>query len=140
MDPYSGLDYSHRKGWVLDRLRELAGLFAIDVCDYTVMSNHLHVVLRNRPDIAQQWSDHEIALRWCRVFPPRDDKTGHPVEPDEHDLAMVAADSERLVELRQRLASLSWFMRCLCEKIARAANEEDGSSGRFWAGRFKSVA
>ena len=53
---------------------------------------------------------------------------------------MVAADSERLVELRQRLASLSWFMICLCEKIARAANEEDGSSGRFWAGRFKSVA
>jgi hypothetical protein len=28
----------------------------------------------------------------------------------------------------------------LCEKIARAANHEDGSSGRFWAGRFKSVA
>ena len=82
----------------------------------------------------------EIALRWCRVFPPRDDKTGQPVEPGEHDLAMVAADSERLVELRQRLASLSWLMRCLCEKIARAANEEDGSSGRFWAGRFKSVA
>ena len=31
-------------------------------------------------------------------------------------------------------------MRCLCEKIARAANHEDGSSGRFWAGRFRSVA
>jgi hypothetical protein len=31
-------------------------------------------------------------------------------------------------------------MKCLCEKIARAANSEDGSSGRFWSGRFKSVA
>jgi hypothetical protein len=31
-------------------------------------------------------------------------------------------------------------MRCLCEKIAREANDEDGCSGRFWAGRFKSVA
>jgi len=30
MDPYSGHDYSHRKGWILDRLRELAGLFAIE--------------------------------------------------------------------------------------------------------------
>jgi hypothetical protein len=140
MDPYTGHDYSHRKGWILDRLRELAGLFAIEVCNYTLMSNHLHVVLRNRPDIAQQWSDHDIALRWCRVFPPRDDATGRPVEPDEHDLAMVTADPDRLAELRTRLASLSWFMRCLCEKIARAANDEEGSSGRFWAGRFKSVA
>ena len=83
------------------------------------MSNHLHLVLRNRPDIAEQWSADEIALRWCRVFPPRDDATGEPVEPGEHDLAMLTANSERLAELRKRLANLSWFMRCLCEKIAR---------------------
>jgi hypothetical protein len=73
------------------------------------MSNHIYVVLRNRPDIAQQWSDHDIALRWCMVFPRRDDATGQPVEPDEHDLAMVTADPQRLVELRKRLASVSWF-------------------------------
>jgi hypothetical protein len=140
IDPYAGQDYSHRKEWILDRLRELAGLFAIEVCGYSVMSNHLHLMLRNRPDIAGQWCDDEIALRWCKVFPPRDDATGEPVEPGEHDLAMLTANSDRLAEVRKRLASLSWFMRCLCEKIARAANHEDGSSGRFWAGRFKSVA
>jgi REP element-mobilizing transposase RayT len=140
IDPYTGQDYSHRKEWILDRLRDLAGLFAIEVCGYSVMSNHLHLVLRNRPDIAEQWSADEIALRWCRVFPPRDDATGEPVEPGEHDLAMLTANSDRLAEVRKRLANLSWFMRCLCEKIARAANHEDGSSGRFWAGRFKSVA
>jgi hypothetical protein len=140
MDPYTSQDYSHRKEWILDRLRELAGLFAIDICGYSVMSNHLHLVLRNRPDIAGQWSADEIALRWCRVFPPRDDATGEPREPGDRDLAMLTANSERLAEVRKRLADLSWFMRCLCEKIARAANHEDGSSGRFWAGRFKSVA
>ena len=53
-----------------------------------MMSNHLHLVIRNRPDIAEQWSDDEIALRWRRVFPPRDDTTGKPVEPTEHDLAI----------------------------------------------------
>src|SRR5262249_41988572 len=73
------------------------------------------------------------------VFPPRDDATGKPVEPSDHDLAMITADSNRLAELRKRLASLSWFMRCLCERLAKAANHEDGSSGRFWAGRVKSV-
>jgi hypothetical protein len=52
------------------------------------MINHLHPVLRNRPDIAAQWSDDEIAVRWRRVFPPRDDATGEPVESTEHDLAI----------------------------------------------------
>ena len=33
VDTYSGQDYSHRKEWILDRLRELAGLFAIEVCE-----------------------------------------------------------------------------------------------------------
>ena len=51
---------------------------------------------------------------------------------------MLVADANRLEILRGRLSSLSWFMRCLCEWVARAANEEDGSPGRFWAGRFKS--
>ena len=64
VDPYTGQDFSHRKEWILDRMRELAGLFAIEVCGYSVMSNHLHLVLRNRPAIAEQWSDDEIALRW----------------------------------------------------------------------------
>ncbi len=110
VDSYTGQDYSHRKEWILDRMRELAGLFAIEVCGYSVMSNHLHLVLRNRPDIAEQWSGDEIARRWCRVFPPRHDATGEPVEPNEHDLAILTANPERLAELRQRLANLSWFM------------------------------
>jgi hypothetical protein len=140
IDPYTGKDYSHRKVWILDRMRELAGLFAIEVCGYSLMSNHIHLELRTRPDLAEQWSADEIALRWCRVFPPRDDATGEPVEPGEHDLAMITTNSDKLAERRKRLASLSWFMRCLCENIARAANDEDNTSGRFWAGRFKSVA
>ena len=53
-------------------------------------------------------------------------------------MAMLTADADRLAILRSRLASLSWFMRCLCEWVARKANHEEGSFGRFWAGRFKS--
>jgi REP element-mobilizing transposase RayT len=130
----------HRSQGTQSRFHELAGRFAVAVRGFSVMSNHLHLVLRNRPDIAGQWSDDEIALRWCRLFPPRDDATGQPVEPGGYDLAMITANAERLAEVRRRLANLSWFMRCLCEKIARTANREDGSAGRFWAGRFKSVA
>jgi hypothetical protein len=38
LDQYAGKDYSHRKEWVIDRLRELSNIFAIDVCAYAVMN------------------------------------------------------------------------------------------------------
>ncbi len=94
-DSYSGRDYSHRKAWILDRLRALAGLFGAPVCGYAIMSNHLHLVLRNRPDSVEQWSDAEVALRWRKLFLQRDDVTGEPAEPDDVDLAMVTADPDR---------------------------------------------
>jgi hypothetical protein len=37
IDPYTGHDFSHRKKWILDRVRELAGLFAVEVCGYSVI-------------------------------------------------------------------------------------------------------
>ncbi len=33
-DSYTGRDYSHRKAWILDRLRALAGLFGVELCGY----------------------------------------------------------------------------------------------------------
>jgi hypothetical protein len=53
---------------IVDRLRQLAGLFGVEVCEYAVMSNHLHLVLRNRPDLVRGWSDAEVALRWRKIL------------------------------------------------------------------------
>ncbi len=63
VDPYSGKSYEHRRAWVRDRLEFLSGSYAIDVLAYACMGNHLHVILRNRPDVVRQWSDEDVARR-----------------------------------------------------------------------------
>ena len=40
VDRYSGDNFSHRRQWMVDRIRQLSELFAIDVCSYAIMSNH----------------------------------------------------------------------------------------------------
>lgn len=138
-DAYSGRSYEHRRAWVEERLLDLAECFAVGVYAYAVMSNHVHVVLHVDPQIAQRWSDEEIAERWVRLFPVRVDEA-----VDERlcreKARRLQGDPGRMAELRRRLGSVSWFMRCLNEPIARQANQEDGCTGRFWEGRFKCQA
>jgi hypothetical protein len=70
----------------------------------------------------------------------RRDADGSPAELEPQEIAALVADSEALAEHRRRLSSLSWWMRSLCEPMARRANREDRVTGRFWEGRFKSQA
>jgi len=139
-DFVTGRDFSHRKAWVLDRLRFLAAIFAIEVCAYAIMDTHDHTILRTRPDIAARWPDLEVARRWLTLFPRHRNLTATPMPPAEKDIRALADCPERIATLRLRLCSLSWFMGQLNEFIARAANKEDGISGRFWEGRFKCQA
>ena len=136
-DPLTGNCFDHRREWIQKRLETLAGSFAIDVLGFAVMSNHLHVVLRNRPDVVAEWSDEEVARRWWMLFPQRREKDGSPATPKESDLGMVTNNPEKLAEIRKRLSNIGWLMRCLAEPIARRANKEDDCSGRFWEGRYK---
>ncbi len=129
-DRESGRSYEHRRQWVEDRIGELAGIFAVAVWGYAVMSNHLHVVVQVIPQAAAAWSTDEVAVRWCRLYPRRDQGASKRAE-------VLAGNELRIKELRGRLSDLSWFMRCLAEPIARLANREDGCKGHFWEARFK---
>ena len=138
-DARTGYDFEHRKGWITARIKLVCSVFAIDLCAYAVMSNHYHVVVRINPDEIQAWSDHEVAERWQRIFKgPM--LVRHYLAGDALSRAEQERVSEYLNTWRERLCSISWFMRCINEPIARMANAEDHCTGRFWEGRFISQA
>lgn len=139
-DSLTNRDYEHRKEWLRQRIKELASIFYIDVCSYGIMQNHFHIVLRIRPESSKSASRFDIAMRWWQLFPGRRDVCNQPEEPSDIELENVLEGEGREAEIRQRLSSLSWFMRCLKEDIAKRANKEDECTGHFWEGRFKSIA
>jgi hypothetical protein len=106
------------------------------ILGFAVLSNHLYVVVRTRPDSVKTWSDDDVALRWWRLFPQRRNENGTPAEPTEFELNAIRNDSSGLKEKRRRLKDISWFMRCPAKPIARRGNQDDQVSGRFWEGRF----
>ncbi len=124
-DKLSGRNFDHRKLWIIERLKLLSSIFAIDVCAYAVMSNHLHLVLRVLADVAAQWSDNEV-IRRVRLLCPGCVQGIETWSDDQRQ--------QLLTTWRERLSSISWFMGRLNEYIARQANREDDCKGRFWEG------
>jgi len=138
VDDKTGKDFSFRREWIRRRMESLASVFGIDVLTYAIMSNHVHLILRNRPDIVLAWSDNEVAIRWLKVFPGRRLEE-HLAEPTENDVSILVNQPERMTIVRERLSDISWFMRALSEPIARMANRQDECTGRFWEGCFKAL-
>ncbi|MBL4821626.1 MAG: transposase [Gammaproteobacteria bacterium] len=138
-DSFTGKNFDHRKQWILDRVKQLSSVFAIEVCAYAIMSNHFHLVLHVDTESAKAWTDDEVIERWLMLY--KGPELANKYKAGE---ALDSIELDALTTLTQiwrtRLANLSWYMRCLNEVIARMANEEDNCTGRFWEGRFKSQA
>ncbi|MDN3678757.1 transposase [Vibrio tapetis subsp. quintayensis] len=138
-DTNTSKSYEHRREWIEHKIQSLSHAYCIDVCAYAVMSNHYHVVLHINRDKALGLSLDDVVQRW-----------GY-----EHKLPILIqrwlskelrteAEEDKCLEIieiwRERLWSLSWFMKELNYDIACKANQEDQCSGHFWESRFKSQA
>ena len=134
-----GEGFEHRKQWIEDRIEMLAGNFAVSVCGFSVMDNHLHVLVRLDPGVADGWSDEEVVRRWLAVYPPRLLDTDDP-RIMQTWVDQLLKDDALVAMYRQRLRNLGWFMKALKEPLARMANKEDECKGTFWESRYKSIA
>ena len=139
IDQYSGQSYEHRRQWVEDRLYKLVSVFAIELCAFSVMSNHTHIVLRVNREKALEWEKGQVIDRWHSLY------AGNWLSQKFRSGVELSAIETKLLDgfvstWRERLHDMSWFMRNLNEYIAREANKEDKCTGRFWEGRFKSQA
>lgn len=137
-DQYTGQSYEHRREWIQTRLFELTDVFAINICAYAVMSNHVHSVLHIDAEVASNWTDSEVIARWHRLF--AGNALSEKYLAGDRSSALMAFLQPSIDEYRRRLQDISWFNRCLNEQIARKANAEDNCTGRFWEGRFKCQA
>jgi len=138
-DKLTGRSYEHRRGWIVDKIKALSAIFCIDICAYAVMSNHYHLVLKIDVDKAKSLTQKDIIRRWCQITKGHAVATKYMNGDALIDGEVMLLD-RLLAEWHERLSSISWFMRCLNEEIARKANREDECKGAFWEGRFKSQA
>jgi REP element-mobilizing transposase RayT len=138
-DPLTGFNFEHRRQWIVNRIKQVCSVFAVDLFAYAVMNNHYHIVVKINTARVAEWTDEEVAQRWTQIFsgPLLMHQYLAGTELTELQLNTVA---ELFTTWRARLADLSWFMRCINEPIARMANSEDHCTGSFWEGRFKSQA
>ncbi len=138
-DQNTDTDYEHRRQWIVDRIRILSSLFAVDICAFAVMSNHYHLVIKLLPDQLDELTDDEVIDRWLALYRGsllvQQYRAGKALSLIEQESV-----SDTIATWRKRLCDLSWFMKCLNEPVARQANLEDDCTGHFWESRFKSQA
>ena len=117
-DQLSGNSYEHRRQWIEDNLLELAGIFALDIAAYAIMSNHYHVVFYIDREKAENWSQSEVIDQWHQLFSGTlfSQRFQKGEELSESELKLL---NKSVNEWRSRLTNISWYMRVLNETIAR---------------------
>ena len=108
------------KDFMLDLIRRYSALYLVEILGFSIMGNHFHILVRVFPEY--EFTDEEILKRYADFY------------GDER----IYADG-LIPNLRQKLTSLSEFMREIKVGFARFYNRRHHRRGYFWGDRFKSV-
>ena len=145
------------KDAILKRLDQLCAAYPIRVEHFSIMDNHLHLVLRVDPEVAwlaapsgfaADMVDNvleaslaaanalEVATRWLTLHPGDARLKGDP-EALRARIEEKAADVDWVEQRRLRLRDLSWFMKDFAQIVAQDFNRATGRRGPLWAGRYR---
>ena len=109
------------KDFLLDLIRRMSNLFFTEVFGFSLMGNHFHILVKMIPE--DRFSDEEVTERLEQFYGEN----------------KVGAGEGQLALIREKLASLSEFVREIKVNFTRFYNKRHGRRGYFWGGRFKSV-
>ena len=109
------------KDFLLDLIKRMSALFFTEVYGFSLMGNHFHLLVKMIPE--DRFSDEDVKARLIDYYGEKKAPTG----------------DGKLPFIRQKLASLSEFIREIKVNFTRFYNKRHGRRGYFWGDRFKSV-
>ena len=108
------------KDFMLDLIRRYSTLYFVEILGFCLMGNHFHILVKMFPE--HKFTDEDIQKRYENFY---------------GDDSMFAAGW--IPSLREKLSSLSEFVREIKVGFARFYNKKHNRRGYFWGDRFKSV-
>ena len=108
------------KDFMLDLIRRYSTLYLLEILGFCLMGNHFHILVKMFPE--HKFTDEDIQKRYEKFY---------------GDDVMFAAGW--IPSLREKLSSLSEFVREIKVGFARFYNKRHNRRGYFWGDRFKSV-
>lgn len=109
------------KDFLLDLIKRMAILFFTEVYGFALMGNHFHLLVKMLPE--HEFTDEAVKERLERHYGEK----------------RALAWEGQMPFVRDKLASLSEFMREIKVNFTRFYNKRHGRRGYFWGDRFKSV-
>jgi len=132
-------DHAHRKAWICALMAELLEVFQVDLHAWAVMANHVHFVLRPRPDRVATLNAEHLTRLGMQAMPVRTGIANEVLPATDEVVSRYSRNTPWVEEYRKRLGSISWLMKLFKQRISYRANTEDHCKGHFWESRFLSV-
>ncbi|GIW94790.1 MAG: hypothetical protein KatS3mg110_2831 [Pirellulaceae bacterium] len=126
--------------FLFEKVVHYASVFGLVVYSCTILPEAILISLQLRPDWVESWSNEEVLQRAWKGLRNlvKEYCKEHGIECrwKRNPPAVLLEDQKFQKEMRERLSSVSLFMKLIKQTSAFHFNREDGVRGCFWSERF----